>query len=73
MEKICNVKPNSKIRFELDGKTLTGHNWRDARDVNKVYVSERGPNRTVELPADKEVEILEQGGFQSEISVVEMR
>ena len=72
-EKTRNVPCGSRISFkldELDDKELTGISWRDDHDGNKVYVSELGPSRNIELPPDKEVEILERRGFQLTVTEV---
>ena len=72
-EKTRNVPCGSRISFkldELDDKELTGISWRDDHDGNKVYVSEPGPSRNIELPPDKEVEILERRGFQLTVTEV---
>lgn len=62
---ISNVLWGSKIRFELDGEILTGLNY-VAKGLHKVYVFDRRSERTVELPSNKEVEVLKRGGFHAE-------
>lgn len=70
MEKICNVKHGSTIRFELDGKWLKGCNrYEDGK--YKIYIYEPSSKKTVEIDDPNTlVEVIQPGGFQLEVTEV---
>lgn len=69
--KISEVPHGSTITFEHEGKRITGHNWnkeKGSKTIFNVYVLEPPmKNRTIELPHDKEVEVIQFGGFELDI------
>ena len=68
IRKISGVPRNSTIRFQEAGRFLEGFKGDEIDGKVKVYISARYKNRTVELPADTEVELIEEGKYPLEVS-----